>query len=302
MPTQSGLRQSRRGFTLIELLVVIAIIAILIGLLLPAVQKVRESAARIKCANNLKQANLGAHNAHDTHRSFPPGIGYWTGPNAFGTFAFHLLPFLEQDALYQSSYAFGYYAPFNRQVFTQTVKAYICPSDPSVPANGQATDLLGNPWGVSSYAGNAQVLCQVDSTGVLIGPGVCAQLQHGFPDGTSNTILFSEKYTQCFNATYPAGGSYWSYSMLGTGVQPYHPAFGISWNGYSFGPASKFQSRPAPFNGGCDPTLASSPHASGIQVAMADGSVRSVSNSVSGYTWWYLCTPCSGEVIDASAY
>jgi prepilin-type processing-associated H-X9-DG protein len=90
--------------------------------------------------------------------------------------------------------------------------------------------------------------------------------------------------------------------MGSSGVQPYHPGFGISWNGYSIGPASKFQSRPAPFNGGCDPTLASSPHANGIQVAMADGSVRSISNSVSGYTWWYLCTPCAGEVIGADVY
>src|SRR5262245_30322131 len=94
----------RRGFTLVELLVVIAIIAVLIGLLVPAVQQVREAANRIQCTNNLKQLGLAAHHYHDAHRHLPPAVGYYPpAGGAFGNYFFHLLPYLELENLYRSA-------------------------------------------------------------------------------------------------------------------------------------------------------------------------------------------------------
>jgi prepilin-type N-terminal cleavage/methylation domain-containing protein len=153
------------GFTLLELLVVIAIIAVLIGLLLPAVQKVRQAAAQLKCRNNLKQIALAFHNYHDANNCFPPGVG--TVGTLYGTGYLHVLPYLEQDALYKQAALRGF---ADNTVRATPLQVLVCPMDYSAK-QGVVQDNQGNTWGAASYAGNAQVFCQVDlSTGVLRTP------------------------------------------------------------------------------------------------------------------------------------
>jgi len=310
-------RHAARGFTLIELLVVIAIIAILIGLLLPAVQKVREAAARVRCANNLKQLGLALHNCNDTYGKLPPLVGTFPGTTGNAeTLHFWILPFIEQTNLYNSALTTtaGVYDPTSPQgtypaAASASIKTYICPSDPSIQANGytpngtQAASWGGVPPGPASYGANAQVFAgNVSATAAPGNGGLSglASIPRTFQDGTSNTIVFAEKYGDCGGNSGSGtnsnnGGSLWYRNNFTSTFGPY---FNARPEAVPM-PKNTFQVQPLPYNDitRCLFYLPSTGHTAAMQVGLGDGSVRSVSKGVSPATFWAASTPAGGDML-----
>jgi prepilin-type N-terminal cleavage/methylation domain-containing protein/prepilin-type processing-associated H-X9-DG protein len=313
----------RRGFTLIELLVVIAIIAILIGLLLPAVQKVREAAARMQSANNLKQLGLAAANFENIHGHYPNGGGFPTPlitpttPNAFtfipgygnfrpfwgdpsysprfqlGSAFYSLLPFVEQEALFRDPLACfrtpvkTYYMPARRAGIAQTVPA----TDTVNPGWGYSDAGLG-PSARTDYAANDQIF--FTTYGSNWGRVTTVT---GITDGTSNTVFFGEKAMN--PRSYAIGSWYWDepYVMGGTG--------GTGRCGDAIYPDSLLVSSPnLPESRGwtvggesCGGGTWGSPASGGAQFAFGDGSVRNLAFSTANPVVQLLIRPADGQVV-----
>jgi prepilin-type N-terminal cleavage/methylation domain-containing protein/prepilin-type processing-associated H-X9-DG protein len=292
----------RGGFTLIELLVVIAIIAVLIGLLLPAVQKVRESAARAQCQNNLKQIGLGLHNYHDAKQTLPPGYAATTAypDTAPGwSWATHLLPYIEQDSLYRQ---LDLQQPVAAQPAIQTiVRTYLCPSDLPPAAAFPVVDAtltrlcLAAPSSYAATVGDdASEVDDPDGNGVFFRNSSVRLTD--ITDGTSNTVLVGDRAwadTQGIWAGIPTGAI--------TQSGPTNPWQTTTGTGHALILVhNNWINITTDADGGLDDF--SSKHANGVNVLLADGSVRFVrSITVDGPTrraFWAMGTRAGGEVVE----
>jgi prepilin-type N-terminal cleavage/methylation domain-containing protein/prepilin-type processing-associated H-X9-DG protein len=290
-------RYSRKAFTLIELLVVIAIIAILIGLLVPAVQKVREAAARTACSNNLKQLGLALHNFHDAYKAFPPGRT--TKPNHASLFPY-IMPYIEQGNVanlyrFDRNWDDGTTNDKPGGVNTIQLAVLVCPAAPDPQSRGSTR-------GVTDYSAISDItrpnpfinpLPPVDATRLgVLGLDVRRRITE-ITDGTSNTLLLAEDAgrEQLWQMGKIVPGT-----PIGNWANPGNEIF-IS----GFDPTKLVVPGPCAVNCYNDKEVYSF-HSGVAQVVFADGSVRQLSASVNINILVALMTRNQGEIIPADSY
>ncbi len=314
-------RRPRSGVTLTEILVVIAIAAILIAILVPAVQKLRESANRTTCSNNLRQLGMAAQNCNATNGRLPPAFGFfpaasiYNGTSALGPVFFHLLPFVDQQALYQSARYRPSSSPQQDFLFYTAngvnktpLPIFTCPSDPTRPGGGV------NPatgYATGAYAANYLAFGTVNDDFASAGTQGKAKVPDSFPDGVSQTVLFGEKYavSKLPAAFSPdgnayAGGCHWDYFQADCNnpLFAYYLPRTKQIDANAVGPTSasdprdsRFQVQPRPDR--CDPCRPSTAHAA-MNACMADGSVRQLTGDMSRFVWWALVTPAGRDIAE----
>jgi prepilin-type N-terminal cleavage/methylation domain-containing protein len=325
------------GFTLIELLVVIAIIAILIGLLLPAVQKVRDAAARMQCSNNLKQIGLAVHNYADQRNAVPNAwLRRWNGNGMFPvpspnrdrditTMWHQLLPFVEQQQLHDlgtnanpvvsgsNIRTWSNFAP----VGSTRVRMFLCPSDPgseTMTGWGWAMSLQPTPPldpATSNYGGNV----------LVFDPSVNRTLMNSMPDGLSNTVNVAHRMRWCdaeFVWGAPGQGCWtgWAVHIHGLGNTRDMAVFGMPTYFARRGLNQTAQNEPGvpnarmdvqfnsavpffanPARGFCQPHALTSPHTGAMLALVGDGSVRTATTNITSATWRAACIPDDGAVL-----
>lgn len=326
--------RSRHAFTLIELLVVMAIVGVLVGLLVPAVQKTRETANRLSCKNNLHQIGLALHSYHDSHKVFPPGYVSTVGPSSLSDdqgpgwgWAALILPYLEyQDVYNQIKFSADIKDPVNADVRTISLAVFRCPTDAPMTDTVFTVDQLNDPTpdyttplldvnGKPVQVAHCNYVGIFGNPEITVDPGFLSpvperSLAHrgmfyrnsrisltDVLDGASNTLFVGERSSNLAYAT-------WTGAVTGGQVPPKKP------DTLNFGPEG------APIlclghtgdSSDVPPHTPNSPvnhvddfwsrHVLGVNFLFVDGSVRVIGNNISPTVWWALGTRCGGEVVD----
>jgi len=309
----------RQGFTLIELLVVIAIIAILIGLLVPAVQQVRLAAARTTTINNLRQVCVATHSCHDQYKKFPPHIGQYptvrtanqTSTANYGTLFYHILPYIDGKNVYNqggvSATNRGNNTCTNANVYNAVIAPYLSPLD---PGSGDGTD--GSGRGITNYLCNAYAfLSPMVTYGSAATSALYTRMPASFPVGTSNCVFFVTSASDVASTAGQTTPFYTTWAYVTTTPTGSNAATG-GWQAVFpvnaataplSGTAANFGITPvtirSAFNVNVDARafVGTQLTPGGSQVAMGDASTRSVIPSISQATWDVVTNPSSVKVV-----